>query len=489
MTTISKDMSDNETDELMLMDDDDDLLLLADDDFLGGDQDDENFTDLTARTAIWKVLIVDDEPEVHHVTQLALEEFNFHNKPIAFISAYSGAEAKQLIEEHPDTAIMLLDVVMEDNHAGLDVAKYIREVLNNNQVRIILRTGQPGEAPEEAVIVNYDINDYKLKMDLSQRRLFTTIVSALRSYEDIITIQSKQEELQAQKVELIRVNKRLAEEIERSKQLEQIRFEQERLRLEKEFLEKQTRELEKLNEDKDKFFSIVAHDLKGPFTPLLGNAELLMEMAEILPPKEIKEMSASIYRSTHHVSNLLKNLLEWARMQMGRMEFQPTKVDIHDLVDKNLTLLAGNAAQKKIKVENLVEIDLYGYADQYMIDTVVRNLVSNALKFTPSNGKGTVKVSATRVDKEPGTEANYSSWVEVMVTDNGVGIPPENLQKLFKIGVHHTTLGTQKEAGTGLGLIMCQDMVERNGGQLTADSEVGKGSTFKFIIPAYINGD
>jgi response regulator RpfG family c-di-GMP phosphodiesterase len=144
----------------------------------------------------WKVLIVDDEPEVHTVTKLALSDFSFNNKSLEFISAYSGAEARQLIAANPDTAIILLDVVMETDDAGLLVARHVREELRNEHVRIILRTGQPGQAPERQVIVNYDINDYKSKTELTAQKLFTVIMSSLRSYRDILSLEQSRQGLE-----------------------------------------------------------------------------------------------------------------------------------------------------------------------------------------------------------------------------------------------------------------------------------------------------
>lgn len=143
----------------------------------------------------WKVLIVDDEPEVHAVTKLALSDFVFQDKTIEFISAYSGTEAKEIINQHNDIAIVLLDVVMETDDAGLNVANYIRNELNNHKVRIILRTGQPGQAPEKQVIVNYDINDYKSKTELTAQKLFTVVLSGLRSYRDIRALEKSHEGL------------------------------------------------------------------------------------------------------------------------------------------------------------------------------------------------------------------------------------------------------------------------------------------------------
>ncbi|MDP5207858.1 DUF3369 domain-containing protein, partial [Alishewanella sp. SMS9] len=157
---------------------------------------DEPELETTVSNGTWKVLIVDDESEVHVVTRLALSDFSFQQKKLLFISAYSGAEAQQIMSEQHDIAIVLLDVVMETDDAGLKVARYIREQLNNQFVRIILRTGQPGQAPERQVIVDYDINDYKSKTELTAQKLFTVMMSSLRSYRDIISIEQSRQGLE-----------------------------------------------------------------------------------------------------------------------------------------------------------------------------------------------------------------------------------------------------------------------------------------------------
>jgi diguanylate cyclase (GGDEF)-like protein len=144
----------------------------------------------------WKVIVIDDEPSVHQATRLALKNFTFEGKSLELISAYSGAEGKELITKiHSEIAFVLLDVVMEASDSGLNVVRYIREELHNHQVRIILRTGQPGEAPEESVILNYDINAYQLKVELTRQRLLTTVISALRSFRDIVTLERQRQQL------------------------------------------------------------------------------------------------------------------------------------------------------------------------------------------------------------------------------------------------------------------------------------------------------
>lgn len=156
------------------------------DDFLFAEDDDEVEVEELGH---WKILVVDDEPEVHAVTKLALSDFVLNDKSLVFLSAYSGEEAKAIFREHDDIAVVLLDVVMETDDAGLMVADYIRNELDNHFTRIILRTGQPGQAPEKDVIINYDINDYKSKTELTAQKLFTVIIAALRSYRDIVVIE------------------------------------------------------------------------------------------------------------------------------------------------------------------------------------------------------------------------------------------------------------------------------------------------------------
>jgi signal transduction histidine kinase len=232
-------------------------------------------------------------------------------------------------------------------------------------------------------------------------------------------------------------------------------------------------ELARMNADKDKFFSIVAHDLRGPFLPLLGNAQLLEEMAFGLSPRDVQEMSASIRRSAKLVFELLENLLQWSRMQMGRMTYDPEQIVLHELIAKIVELLMSNATSKNITLQSLVEADISVYADENMLNTVIRNLVNNAIKFTPDGGEVMVEV-------RPCEDADF---VEISVSDTGVGISEENIDKLFRIDVHHSTAGTAKESGTGLGLIMCKEMVEMNRGKIWIESELGEGTTVKFTVP------
>lgn len=254
-------------------------------------------------------------------------------------------------------------------------------------------------------------------------------------------------------------------------------------------------ELEQLNTDKDKFFSIVAHDLKGPFQPLLGLSRILTETNTITNPQKISKMSKDIYASAQTIYNLLENLLEWSQMQRGRMTYKPTKLDLQQIVKRNIRLLTKNATNKNITLQSTISKSIAIYADAHMIDTIIRNLVSNALKFTPENGAITISAKLTHnTNNQPNLQVTQAdklsipsppTLVEVAISDTGVGISQENINKLFKIEVHHSTLGTAQEQGTGLGLIICKEMIIKNGGTIAIESTPGQGSTFKFTIPLH----
>src|SRR5690554_4211854 len=165
-------------------------------DFIFAEEESAELPPDSKTVAGWKILIVDDEREVHAVTRLALMDLVFEGRGLEFLSAYSRQEAEQLVDAHPDLAIVLLDVVMDTDDAGLQVARYIREQAQNQMARIVLRTGQPGQAPERSVIINYDINDYKAKTELTAQKLFTSVMSSLRSYRDILRVVEQRDRLE-----------------------------------------------------------------------------------------------------------------------------------------------------------------------------------------------------------------------------------------------------------------------------------------------------
>lgn len=232
-------------------------------------------------------------------------------------------------------------------------------------------------------------------------------------------------------------------------------------------------QLRELNVSKDKFFSIIAHDLKGPFQGLLGYSRILAEDLDKLNKEEISEIANTLNVSAEQLFKLLENLLHWSRLQRGHIEYNPESFQIQQIVDMNFLLIQPRAAQKKIALVNNVDGGLCVYADVNMINTVLRNLLSNALKF--SNEGGSV-----------GVEANLTEDGKVAVTvfDNGVGMNQIDIIKAFKIDSHFSTPGTLNEQGTGLGLILCRELVEKNKGTITAQSKPGEGSRFTFQLPS-----
>lgn len=244
----------------------------------------------------------------------------------------------------------------------------------------------------------------------------------------------------------------------------------ERKRTEEALKESEAR-LKELNATKDKFFSIVAHDLKSPFNSIIGFSELLGGLVQKKDYEGIKEYASIIQNSSQKVMDLLLNLLEWSRSQTGRMEFNPEYIEISALINNIAELLFDSAQQKPVTVSLNLQHNLVAFADKAMVSTILRNLVSNAIKFTPSGGKITVSTKKAQDD------------LIISVTDNGVGIKKEDIEKLFRLDENHSTLGTQNEKGTGLGLILCKEFAEKHGGKIWVESEFGKGSTFYLSIP------
>lgn len=233
-----------------------------------------------------------------------------------------------------------------------------------------------------------------------------------------------------------------------------------------------TAELKELNDAKDKFFSIIAHDLRSPFNGLLGFSKVLSDEFEELTNEEIKEYISYVYSSAKNVFNLIENLLQWSRIQTGRMEFQPIRIDLFELVFKIVNLFTSVAIEKHITLRNVVPLNIIIKADQNMLNSIIQNLVANALKFT--NTGGAVTISYELID----------DFHHITVSDNGVGISKENQKKLFRIDAHYSTTGTANEEGTGLGLILCRELAEQNGGNIHLESDIDKGSKFTVTLPA-----
>ena len=235
-------------------------------------------------------------------------------------------------------------------------------------------------------------------------------------------------------------------------------------------LEEQTQKLTELNQVKNKLFSVIAHDLK---TPMYALRNLFNNMQQSdLPAEEIKELLPNIVNEMNYTTSLMENLLQWAKSQMVSAPIQPEVLEVQGMIDGVFNLLNLQARNKQIYLETKLDHPLYCYADREMVNLVLRNLLSNAIKFTPENGR--IVVGANE----------RSSVVEIFVQDNGIGMSDENVSSLFGEG-YYTTKGTNDETGTGLGLKLCKDFLEKNGGRISVTSKQGKGTTFTFTLPRY----
>lgn len=362
-----------------------------------------------------KVLIVDDIPKNLQIVGNRLSQ---HNIDIGF--ATSGTHAiKAVAYTNPD--LILLDVSMPEMD-GFEVCKQLKENKETKHIPIIFLTART--EPDE-IIKGFELGavDYITK-PFNNAELVHRVLTHL--------------------------------ELKRSRDT----------------IEKQNKELKKLNGAKDRLFSIISHDLRGPLGNFRDMLDILISRPNDFDSKSVNEILELLKDSANSTYNLLDNLLNWSKSQQGTLSFQPSVFNIGDLISENILVHSGNAEAKQIAISHTFTDELPVKADKNMISLILRNLIGNAIKFTHLGGR--ITVDAKKIDDQ----------VEIYVSDNGVGIDAENMKKLFNVSQHFTTFGTSNEKGSGLGLILCKEFIEKNNGEIYVESEVGKGSSFYFRIPA-----
>jgi signal transduction histidine kinase len=553
----------------------------------------------------WKIAVIDDDPAVHEGTRFALSDYELRGQTLEILSAYSAAEGRNLMRDHPDIAAVLLDVIMETDAAGLDLVDYIRNELRNETVRIILRTGQPGQAPERRVIIQYDINDYKAKTELTADKLFTSLTAALRSYQqlermvqtrrgleiiidaastlyDFKSMQRLAEGVLTQLASLLNVDcagilvlrddvgssgadfsvlagsgcysrfigtagsksldPELRQMVEAAFQRRKNEFIDHRsvlylrtgsgrevvvlLQAERQLsdmdralvelfgsrlsiafdnvilyqqlqqansqledrvaqrtralmqanrrLSSQWLRLQRANGFKNEILGTVAHDLKNPLGVILGRTEMLTELITAGTSKEsVTAQVEHIRDATKRLTSMVDNLISDAMADAFDISIRREPTDIASLVTEVADANQPLALNKQQTITVSAPPNFVTMCDADRIREAIDNLISNAIKYSPIGGKITVLVS------------QHNSNTVIRIADEGAGLSPEDLGRLFGRFQRLSAKPTAGESSTGLGLSIVKRIIDMHGGQVTADSAgPGQGSTFTVMLPA-----
>lgn len=354
------------------------------------------------------ILVVDDEDRNLRLIEALLEPAGYE-----IVTAVNGEEALEKMQALP-IDLVLLDIMMPTID-GFEVCRRIKEMKGTEELPVIFLTAK---TDSESIVRGFGLGAV-----------------------DFITKPFRAPEL------IARVDTHIR-------------------------LRETQRELKAANETKNRFFNIIAHDLKGPFSSLFGYTDMLLRKFDRMDDERKLKIISTLRQSSVNTFKLLENLLEWSKQQSGQLDRNPEMIDLHRLCNSNVELFKQPAADKGIELCGHIAVQSKAYGDLHMLNLVVRNLISNAMKFTDQGGR--IEVSSRSLE----------DFVEVTVLDTGVGIPEENIDSLFHLETHFTTHGTRDEMGSGLGLILCREFVELNGGTIRVESEVGRGSRFIFTIPS-----
>ncbi len=392
-----------------------------------------------------KILIVDDKPQNLFALEKILEQLD----SVEITQAESGFAALELTLDH-QFCLAIVDIQMPEMD-GYELVGLLRGNPATATLPVIFISAIYSDEYHhrkgyEAGAVDFLSKPFSPDILLSKVSIFLDLCRQKRQLQDLVE----------QNVKLYEVEKQLrAVEAARAQ------------------------DLAELNARKDRFFSIVSHDLRSPFNGLMGNAQLMQMILEEngSEDEELKELADTIYSSAKSTHQLLENLLTWSMLQRDDLQPKLEPVDTKQLIQAIIELLEPTAQQKEIQLTENFYTNLMARADLNMVNTILRNLVANAIKFTPRLGKVIIS-SRTQMNLKGNTE-----FIELSIEDTGIGINAPDLDKLFKIDVHHTTKGTENEEGAGLGLILCKEMVETQNGRLTIESEPGKGTKVTFTLP------
>lgn len=396
-----------------------------------------------------KILLVDDNENNLLSIEVVLQEEKY-----TFYRATSGREALRILLKEDDFSLILLDVKMPIMD-GYETAELIYQRDKLREIPIIFVTAHDYE--EAAVFKGYKAGavDF-IRKPLNPEILKSKVAIFAELYRKNQLLRQQEEKLKAINNDLMQLNQELEKRVmDRTMELENLNH-----------------ELKGLNISKDKFLSVISHDLRNPLTSLLASSEQLTLDAEKLKPEQIKLFSGIIHRTSNKILNQLNELVEWAHNQREKTNFNPQKLHLKQSINEALELLKANAAQKEIDLENNIDDKVYINADTLMFRSILQNLVTNAIKYTPHGG-GPVTVTAEQDE----------DMVQICIQDFGVGMTEQTKDLLFGRINSSSLLGTNQERGTGLGLLLVKDFVVQHGGKIQVESELDKGTCFKFTMP------
>jgi signal transduction histidine kinase/HPt (histidine-containing phosphotransfer) domain-containing protein len=418
----------------------------AADDYLSLIEGEDREAVVSGPVSVWKILVVDDESDVHQSTTYALANMQILGRSLQLVHAYSSSQAVQCLKDEADFAVILLDVVMETPDAGLRLVKVIRHDLGRRDVRIILRTGQPGYAPEIDTIRDFDINDYRTKTDLTRNKLYITLIVAIRSYEQLKTL------------------------------------EQAHLRIDQELIERERAELrsqqaEESNRMKSAFLANMSHEIRTPINAIIGFTNLTLQTP--LNPKQ-QDFLTKINGASHHLLGIINTILDLSKIAAGKMELEMAAFDLARTLASVESMNAVSAATKNVSLQFQLSPDIPTplKGDVLRLQQILMNLVGNAVKFTE---RGMVEVIACVIPSQQARDPGRIR-LRLVVRDSGIGMGPDEVKKVFQPFEQADSSITRRYGGTGLGLAISRQLVEMMGGKLTLISEKGVGSTFSFEL-------
>lgn len=406
------------------------------------------------------ILVVDDQPQnIRLIGTLLREHYNL-------LIADNGPKAiETALGKMPD--LILLDIMMPEM-SGFEVCEALKNDKRTREIPIIFLTAK---TETEDLLKAFEIGgvDYVTK-PFNALEVMARIKTHLELKNSKDTIKQQYSELIKKNEQLTKAYSDLEHQAQNLNKLYLQLIQNET------FLRKSNEELQKLNEMKDKFFSIVSHDLRSPFAGILTMTDILNHHIDEFSKDELVDMLRSLNKTAQQTYKFIEDLLEWSRSQMGRIQMNIEKEDLASIIAGTLLTLNQQAELKNITIENNVPLGTYAFFDNNMMATIVRNLISNAIKFTHKGGKVSLNSEQTTIQGKP--------FVRLSVSDTGVGMNEDKISQLFSLEKVQSTPGTEKEKGTGLGIVICRDFIEKMGGKISVESKLNEGTTFYVDIPA-----